>query len=214
MSYVHLKSILYTPEAIIKFTNNCNAGKLNKDTYIGEPKQAVLEKIKLRREASIAAVKAGVAGIMEGFRRSDGLQPSGGANTTGKRTIEELEGECVEWERRVKASEAIECNTQATVADLEQRVGATEDIITELQRRVQAAESKERESQVTHTQSGDSNGADLGHEICSCRPSSKSSGRLWHHQMPRSASIRYCSCQMKIAVPLTCGANFVHAGYH
>ena len=169
MSYLHSGTNYYTLDGIIKFTNNCNSGKLNKDSYEGEPKQAVLEKIKLRREASIAAVKAGVAGIMEGFRRSDGLQPSGGANTTGKRTIEELEGECVEWERRVKASEAIECNTQATVADLEQRVGATEDIITELQRRVQAAESKEREYQVLLISNEDSSGTDSGRKLCSYR---------------------------------------------
>ena len=190
MSYVHLKSILYTPDAIIKFTNNCNAGKLNKDSYGGEPKQAVLEKIKLRREASIAAVKAGVAGIMEGFKRPDRLQPSGGANTTGKRTIEELEGECVEWERRVKASEANECEAQATVEELEQRVGATENTITELEQRVQAAEGKERESQVVLVPSEECDGTDWGRELCSCRLPSKSSGRRRRHQTSRSASLR------------------------
>ena len=190
MSYLHSGTNYYTLDGIIKFTNNCNSGKLNKDSYEGEPKQAVLEKIKLRREASIAAVKAGVAGIMKGFKRPDGLQLSGGANMTGKRTIEELEGECVEWERRVKASEANECETQATVGELEQRVGATENTITELEQRVQAAEGKERESQVMLVPSEDSRGTDLGRELCSCRLPSKSSGRRRRHQTPRSASPR------------------------
>ena len=197
MTYLHSGVNYYTLDGIIKFTNNCNAGKLNKDSYEGEPKQAVLEKIKLRREASIAAVKAGVAGIMEGFQHPDRLQPSGGANMTGKRTIEELEGKCVEWERRVKASEANECEAQATVEELEQRVGATENTITKLEQRVQAAEGKERESLVMLAPSEDSDGTDLGRELCSCRLPSKSSRRryqnsgllLWH-QTPRSASHR------------------------
>ena len=147
MAYLHSSVNYFTIDGIINFTNKCNAGKLNKDSYAGEPKQVVLETIKRRREESIAAVQASVSGIMEGIRRSDGLLGAG--NTAGKRTIDELQGESVEWERRVKASEANEREAQAAVAELEQCVGSTEATISELKAKVESAEGRERESQVT-----------------------------------------------------------------
>jgi len=149
MAYLHHGANYYTLDGIITFTNECNAVKLNKDSYAGEPKHVVIEKIKRRREESIAAVQAGVAEIMEGVRRAEGLLPSGGANTAGKRNAEELEGESVEWERRVRASESNEREAQAAVAELEQCVGTTEATICELRAAAAVSAAKDLESQVT-----------------------------------------------------------------
>jgi len=104
MAYLHAGANYYTLPAIIKFTNKCNAGKLNKDSYADEPTHVIEEKIKFCREASIAAIQAGVAGIIQ-------------QQQFPKRTIEDIDNDkSMEWERRVKAS----------MERLEQCVGATE----------------------------------------------------------------------------------------
>jgi len=65
MAYLHAGAIYYTPAAINVFTNNCNAGKLNKDTYDDESNMIIIDKIKLRRKAYIAAAEVCMAHITE-----------------------------------------------------------------------------------------------------------------------------------------------------
>jgi len=77
MVYIHSGANYYTTAAIIEFTKNCNAGKLNKKSYSGEPKQVVRENIKSRREASIVNVQSGVAGLMECVQQFPELRLSG-----------------------------------------------------------------------------------------------------------------------------------------
>ena len=77
MTYLYSGANYYTLDGISIFTNECNSGKLNKDSYIGEPKEAVLEKIKLRRQMFIAAVESSVTRLIEGVQLSDRLLSSG-----------------------------------------------------------------------------------------------------------------------------------------
>jgi chromosome segregation ATPase len=159
MSYFHSNSILYTPAAIIEFTNKCNSGKLNKDTYTGESNQIIQEKISLRRRMFIEAVESTVAEIMKTLCRPE---PSGSTatkrrrvdNPAGGASVDGLNAKVAELEQRLGAYEAKEREAQATNAALEQRLGASEAkereaqaTIAGLEQRLGASEAKEREAQ-------------------------------------------------------------------
>ena len=76
MTYIYAGANYYTTDAIIKFTKECNAGKLNSKSYSGEPTQIILDKIKLRRQTFIATMESVVAGLMEGLQHPDRLLSS------------------------------------------------------------------------------------------------------------------------------------------
>jgi len=124
MSYIHSGAVFYTQAAIIIFTNNCNAGKLNKHTYVDEPNHIILEKINLRRKESLAVVESSMAKIMEGFRRP-----------------EEPVASTVEWERRVKGKVEesdgkladLQQESNAELADLRKRVVESDGKLADLQ---------------------------------------------------------------------------------
>jgi hypothetical protein len=126
MAYFYRGSSFYTLAGIKRFTAACNAGKLNTESYAGEPIQTVREKISLRRRMFLEAVESAVAGIMV-TPQCPALLGDGGASkrkradedAAGGSTIDGLNAKVAELERRLGASEAKEREAQAKVAELE-----------------------------------------------------------------------------------------------